>query len=200
MSADATRPTFEGMSFALRILALSAFCAVFAASCGGGGVGTVMGGEPISLVALKNAGQASAAAKSGRFEFSLEMSLPGADKPFAFTGEGAFDATSQRTAFTIDMSSFAGLLGGLFSGTAGSGAAPDWNNPKGWKIDAVQDGSVVYVKFPAIADQLPAGASWVKTNAKQARGGSLEQSRLQQLTGSDPRNTLDFLRAVSGEI
>jgi hypothetical protein len=54
MSANVSQPTFDGMSFALPILTLASLCAVFAIGCGGGGIGTVVSGEPISLVALKN--------------------------------------------------------------------------------------------------------------------------------------------------
>jgi hypothetical protein len=63
----------------------------------------------------------------------------------------------------------------------------------------VQDGSIAYVRLPAIADQLPAGTSWVKTNTRHPRG-SVDLDQFHQLTGSDPRNTLDLLRAVSGEV
>jgi hypothetical protein len=59
---------------------------------------------------------------------------------------------------------------------------------------------MAYVRLPAIADQLPAGTSWVKTNTRHPRGESLDLDQFRQLTGSDPRNTLDLLRAASGEI
>jgi hypothetical protein len=70
--------------------AFAALCSVAVlAGCGGGA--SVTGGEPISFEQLSQAARTSADASSGRFSFSLEMGLPGADKPFAFAGEGAFD-------------------------------------------------------------------------------------------------------------
>ena len=130
----------------------------------------------------------------------MEMTFPGADEPFSFTGDGAFDTTANRASLTIDMSSFASLLGGLFAGAAGAGG-PELDDPDAWKIEAVQDGFVMYMRFPAVADQLPAGKSWVRMDLRQAgsaQGIDLEQ--LQRFTSNDPREILDYLRAVSGEI
>ena len=49
-------------------------------------------------------------------------SFPGADEPFALSGEGAFDEPSERASFAVDMSSFAQLLGGFFAALAGPNA------------------------------------------------------------------------------
>lgn len=163
------------------------------AGCGGGG-GTVTSGEAISLGELSEAAQASAGASSGRFAFSLEMSVPGAGAPFAFTGEGSVDAATERrrSPSTCRRSQSSG---GLFAGTGGTDA-PDLDDPDAWRIDAVEDGSVTYVRLPAIADHLPARKSWVKTEEGQAAGGTgLDFGQFQQFTGNDPREALDFLEA-----
>ncbi len=179
--------------------ALLALVAALAAGCGGGG-SSVATAEPISFGELAQAATASADATTGRFAFSMEMTFPGADEPFAFTGDGAFDATANRASLTIDMSSFASLLGGLFPGAAGAGG-PDLDDPDAWKIEAVQDGFVMYMRFAAVANQLPAGKSWVRLDLRKAgstQGIDLEQ--LQRFTNSGPREMLDYLRAVSGGI
>jgi len=184
-----------------RLAALAVFLALvaaLAAGCGGGG--TVVAGEPITFGELARAATTSADATTGRFGFSMEMTFPGADEPFSFTGDGAFDTSASRASLTIDMSSFASLLGAFFPGAAGAGG-PDLDDPDAWKIEAVQDGFVMYMRFPAVADQLPAGKSWVRMDLRQAgsaQGIDLEQ--LQRFTSNDPREILDYLRAVSGEI
>jgi len=195
MSAPKGRPTIEKMARPSRLAALAAFLALvaaLAAGCGGGG--TVATGEPISFRELAQAATTSADATTGRFGFSMEMTFPGADEPFSLTGDGAFDATANRASLTIDMSSFASMLGELFAGAAGAGG-PDLDDPDAWKIEAVQDGFVMYMRFPAGADHLPTGKSWVRMdlrNTGSAQGIDLDD--LQQFTNSGPREILDYLR------
>jgi len=133
----------------------------------------------------------------------MTMSFPGAEEPFAFTGEGAFDAKSERASFTVDMSSFASLLGGLFAGMAGSSAgtgSPDFDDPSRWRIEAVQDGTVSYVRFPALQDQLPSGKSWIRTDGRDVAGQGFDFTQFEQFTSNDPRRLLDLLQAASGDI
>jgi len=190
------------MSLALRVSTFAGLLALFAAGCGGGGAGAVATGEPISFQELADSATSSAGATSGRFGFSMELSMPGVDTPFELSGEGAFDVASERASFTIDMSSFASLLGGLFAGMAGPDAAnaPDFDDPNAWKIEAVQDGTVSYVRFPALDDQLPSGKSWIRTDTRSTAGQGLDFTQFEQFTSNDPRKMLEFLNAVSGEI
>jgi hypothetical protein len=191
------------MRHRLLAFALAAVCAFAIAGCGGGDTGgTAVAGEPISLQELARSASSSADARSGRFAFSMNMTFPGLAEPFAFSGEGAFDTTSDRASITMDMSSLANLLGGLFAGMAGSstGNTPDFDDPSAWKIEAVQDGTVSYMRFPALASQLPSGKSWVRTDANDAAGQGVDLTQFEQFTSNDPREVLDFLKAASGEI
>jgi hypothetical protein len=182
----------------LRFAMLAALLAGVVAGCGGGG--PAVAGEPISLAELADAATTSADAATGRFEFSLEMIFPGSEEPFGFSGAGAFDTTADRASLSFDMSAFAGMLGGLFAGVAGSDA-PDLGDPDAWRIDTVQDGLVMYMRFPAVADQLPGGKPWVRMELGSAgKAQGFDFSQLEQLTSNDPRKILDYLRAVSGEI
>lgn len=189
------------MSLRLGACSIAALAALSLAGCGGGdGGSSAVDGAPISFEALTSSASTSADAASARFVFDMSMSFPGADEPFAFTGEGAFDTTSGRATLAIDMSSFAGLLGGLFSGVGGQGGL-DLGNPDDWKIEVVQDGLVMYMRFPALAEKMPSGTSWVKMDLRKmgsAQGLDLEQ--LQQFTNSGPRVMLDYLQAVAGKI
>jgi hypothetical protein len=162
------------------------------------------GGEPISFEQLSQAATSSAGSTSARFAFDMTMATPGSHKPLGFSGAGAFDATTDRASLTFDMSSFAALLRGFFEGFGGTGTTtdmPDFDNPDLWKIDVVQDGLVMYLRFPAIADQLPDGATWVRVDAgKTASVQGFDFEGLEQFPGTNPRKLLEYLRAVSGDV
>jgi hypothetical protein len=187
-------PTFGGMARLRRLLAVLALVGAVAVLGGCGGAGTL---ESVTLDELTQAAAASAEAPSGRFDLSLEMTYPVLATPFRFTGQGAYDTEADRSAFTFDLSAIARLFGGL---SGGGGAGLDLS-PDAWRIEAIQDGKVVYMSFPAIADQLPAGKTWVRVDAeKTAKAAGVDLSDLEQFTGADPRTLLDFLKGVSGEI
>ena len=191
-------PTTPGMA---RLAVLLAVLAALVAGCGGGDAGTPSAGpgEPVDVRQLARAASTSAEASSGRFSFALEASMPGAEETFSFSGEGAFDVASERASFSVDMSSFAALLGGLLTGLgAAAGAdAPDFDEPDGWRIDAIRDGSTRYVRFPALAGKLPEGKAWIRSE-DGAAASDLEG--LGQLTEVDPRELLEILREVSGDV
>jgi hypothetical protein len=200
----AARPTSAVMT-TLRLCGASllAACALVASGCGGGTSGAEVAGEPISFEQLAASASTSAEATSGRFSFDMSMTFPGADEPFALSGEGAFDVGSERASFAVDMSSLAKLLGGFVAGlgaAAGSGELPDFDDPDGWKIQVVQDGDVGYVRFPAIDDQLPEGKTWVRGSAGDVKAGGLDFEELESFTRSDPREVLEALRGLSGSV
>jgi hypothetical protein len=168
----------------------------------GGGSGTSVTGEPISFTQLSQAASTSADVSSGRFGFSMEMTMPGTTETFAFSGAGAFDTESNRSEFTFDFSSFAKLLGGLLTGLgAPAEGAPDFNDPSAWQIDAIQDGETMYMRFPALDSELPKGKSWVRMEAgAEAQAQGFDLSQFQPFTGDDRSKMLDVLQAASGEV
>ena len=100
------------------------------------------------------------------------------------------------------MSSFAKLLGGFVAGLGGAKASglPDFDDPAGWKIDVVQDGTVGYVRFPALDGQLPAGKTWIRGDADGPSTSGFDFGELEQFAKSDPRDVLGALRAVTSEV
>jgi len=195
------RPTSTMMSLRLCGACLLAVLALVAAGCGGSTSPTA-GLEPISCEQLAQSASTSADATSGRFSFDLSLTFPGADEPFAFSGEGAFDEPSGRASFAVDMSSFAKLLGGFVAGLGGANASglPDFDDPAGWRIDVVQDGTVGYVRFPALDGQLPAGKTWIRGDADGPSTSGFDFGELEQFAKSDPRDVLGALRAVTSEV
>jgi hypothetical protein len=182
---------------------LLAACALVAVGCGGGASsGVDVAGEPISFEQLSASASTSAGARSGRFSFDLSFTFAGADEPLALSGEGAFDTASKRASFSVDMSSLAKLLGGFVAGFPGADKSelPDFDDPAGWKVEIVQDGDVGYVRLPAIDGQLPEGKTWVRGTAGDIKAGGFDFKELDSFTQNDPRDVLDALRGLSGEI
>lgn len=179
-------------------IALATVLAALAAGCGGGG--TALVASPLNAQTLSESARSSAAESSARFSFVMSMTAPGFGGELGFTGDGAFDRTSDRATMSFDMSSFAQLLGAGLGALGGTGA-PDFGDPDAWKIDILQDGQIVYIRFPLVAERLPGGKAWVKIDAAQAartQGFDLEQ--LRQITENDPRDVLQFLEAVAGDV
>ena len=201
MSGVLSRPTSPLMALRLcgATLLLSAF---LVAGCGGGDSTSAVTGEPISFEQLAASASTSAEATSGRFSFDASFTLAGADEPFALSGEGAFDTASKRASFSVDMSSLAKLLGGFVAGFPGADKSdlPDFDDPAGWKLETVQDGDVGYVRLPAIDDQLPDGKTWVRGATGDVKAGGFDFKELDSFTQNDPRDVLDALRGVSGDI
>jgi hypothetical protein len=190
----------------LRLLlsSLLAVCALAVTACGGSNSsGVEATGDPISFRQLAQSASTSAEAETGRFSFDLSFTFPGADEPFALSGEGAFDTANERASFAVDMSSLAKLLGGFvsgFGGAAGAADLPDFDDPDGWKIEVVQDGDVGYLRLPAIDDRLPAGKTWVRGTAGDVKAGGFSFKELDSFTQNDPRDVLAALRDVSGDV
>lgn len=177
----------------MRRLALLCFGLLFALAAAG-----CAGSESAAPVpALENFSQvasATRAADSGRFELDLSMSMAG--QKLSMGGTGSFDRATDATQMTLDMSSFAKTLGAL----GGGSAPPGFDDPANWKLDAVQQGKVVYLRFPLLASQLN-GAEWVKLDlGKLAALSGTPLGQFGSFGAGDPREILDALRSVAGSI
>ncbi len=179
---------------------LTALAALVAAGCGSGG-----GGDSalpaVELTSFAAAADASAASESARFELTISTSLPGLADGLSFGASGAFDSRANRAQFDVDLSSLVELIGSLGAAFGGTATGDLSTDPDDWRLEAIQDGGVLYIRFPLIADQLPNGKTWVK--------GDLEQLAAQAGTGldqfgsfaeTDPRDAFAYLKAVSGGI
>jgi hypothetical protein len=174
--------------------------AALVAGCGSEAGGPVSAGEPISFEQLASSAQASADAQSGRFAFAFALSAPDQADSFSFSlsGEGAFDVAAERASLSVDMPSFLELPSGPFPGATGQGGVPGLDGPDGWRIHVVRDGSATYVRFPAVAGELPAGKTWVREDGTGS-GSVLGFGDLDELTKVDPRRLLELLRGA-GEV
>lgn len=176
--------------------AVAAAAALVVAGCGNTGTSVA----PPQLTSFNLVAKASSDTDTGRFDLKLGLSVPGVESSFGFSASGGFDTPARRAQLTFDMSALAKLLKGLGSSFGATrGTIP--SDPGAWKLDVIQDGTTVYVRLPAIADQLPAGKTWVKGDASElssAAAGRLGQ--FGSFAGADPRDIFGYLKAVSGKI
>jgi hypothetical protein len=169
-SVKALRPSF--LLAALASVALLAGC----------------GGAPEPLDPLALAAETTADAGSARFEMEIEVAAQG--QTFAATAAGAVDNATQRLAMSMDLSS----LGQAFGAPAGSSAGD-------LSMDMILDGTVAYMRFPLLTRLVANGKPWLKLDLVElAKRGDFDLGQLQSLSDNDPRRTLDYLRAVAGEI
>lgn len=201
MSPLTSSPTTHLRNVRLGCAAVLAVLAIAVVGCGGGK--TTEGMNPaISADQLVSSAETSAATTSGRFSFDLSARFPGADGPLSLSGRGAFDSSSKRASIAFDMSSLAKVLGGFFAGLAGPDAKglPDFDDPDGWKVQVIRDGNVSYVRLPALDAELPKGKSWIRGDERATAASGFDVHDLERLSAGDPRDVLDALRAVTGEV
>ena len=196
--ADRAPPMHTSSMIALRpralLAALVALLAVAAAGCGGSTVAVP------ELTSLTSVAQKSSAADSAKFDLKVELTLPGTDKALSLGVDGGFDTPAKRSHLTADLSSLAELFASLGSSFGGT-VKGDLGSPEDWKLEAIQDGDTVYIRFPLMAKDLPDGKTWIKGDAEdlsRANGGQMSQ--FGSFAGTDARDVFGLLKAVSGSI
>ena len=158
----------------LPVVAAVAALAAVGAVLLGGGKDTV----PLSTVAKA----AEATNSAGGFKLTIDgtYDVPGAGQKLPMKGSGALDPQRKRGRLTFES---AGAIGG------------------GGKIEQIFEGDVIYMRTPAAAQQLGAKKPWLRVDVKQAgQALGIDPARLGQLGSNDPRQMLDQIRAVSGEV
>lgn len=176
------------------VAALLVVIGLVASGCGGSQVAIP------ELASLTQVAKASASSDAAQFALTVELRMPGADQALSFRAEGGFDTPSRRARVSVDLSSFVELTK-QFGSVLGGSATGDLGDSEDWKLDAIMDGDVVYLRFPLIADQLPDGKTWVKGDAKDfSHSDAAGLDQFGSLAGIDPRDVFGLLEAVSGSI
>ena len=177
----------------LAFLSSSALAALALAGC------TASSAAP-EIDDLTQVADASASADTASFELTLEQEL--GSQSFSVSAGGAFDTAHDRARLALDLSSIAELFSSFGSAF---GAKPDdleeLGAPAKWKVEAIQDGTRFYVSSPLFASALPAGKTWVSGDLEKiGRQHGVDIGQVGAFGKSDPRDMLDVLRAVSGDL
>lgn len=182
----------------IRALAALTALALLAAGCGGA---SATAPAP-ALTDLTSVASASSRTESASFELTLASSF--GEQDLTIGASGAFDSAEDRARLTFDMSALAELLGGF---GAAFGAQPGdlegFDDPEKWQLEALQDGRIVYLRFPLIASELPEGKEWIKVDVDalaQLKGVELDLEQLGSFGATDPLSILEALEAVSGPL
>ena len=164
--------------------------AVVAAGCGSADRAALPALSDLTLVA-----NTTDRVDSARFEMAMKMEIPGFGGEFSFDAAGAFDTPAKTGEISVDLGSFATMLGGFAQAFGGSG--DDLPDADDWKLDVRLDDTVMYLRFPLLENDLPEGKSWVKVDLTTPGGASLDQMRT-FTDSSDPRKMLPYLRSLAG--
>jgi outer membrane lipoprotein-sorting protein len=138
-------------------------------ACGGGGTSSSSELKLSPTAYVKQAAQKSSAASSVHMKLKGSVTVPGGQS-VVLSGDGGF--VKHDGSFRLDFN--AGGLGG--------------------SIDAVIQGTQLYVRSPLFADALPKGKTWLKLDlSKQASAQGLD---LTKLAAQDPAQTLARLSSL----
>ena len=160
-----------------RALLLLALPLVVLTACGGA--------DTLSIDAVAQAADKTAAQKSAKFDMSMQMTVPGVEEPVRLFATGAVDYVNEAARVDMDFGELAGAMG-----QSGGGEM---------KMSAIFDAPMMYMKLPAAAMQ-GGGAPptpWVSIDLTKATGVDLGQ--LSQLS-QNPADQLEMLRAASDSV
>ncbi|MEA2473574.1 MAG: hypothetical protein QOE06_1489 [Thermoleophilaceae bacterium] len=138
------------------------------------------GPDTVPLSTVANAAEATN--DSGGFKLTIDgrYILPGNGRALPMKGSGALDPQHRRGHLVFNQ---AGALGG------------------GGTIEQIFQGDVIYMKTPAAAAQFGAKKPWLRVDVKQAgQALGIDPSRLGQMGGNDPRQMLNQIRSVTGDV
>lgn len=176
-SAPRANGSRRGLLTGVGVLALVAVAlGVVLATRGGGG-------RAESVLAA--AASRTEAQKSARFELTMRSDA----LPTAFTVRGAIDFTHQTSRVEADMSALAGL--------GDTGIAP-----ADARVEAIVQGTSVYVKTGALAALAGTGKSWLKIDSSKLPAGAAGSfgGSLPSGVGTDPDAMLALLREQADEV
>ena len=166
----------------MRKLALTAALAALMlplAGCGGSS------GVSADLSSVAQAAEKTQDAGTARFELSFDATgIPGQSGAAGFTARGAVDYEHQRSQMTMDLGSLGALLGETAKG-------------QDLSLEAIVDGTTVYLRFPLLSQLVGQGKPWLKLDAeKVAEAAGKDLGELGQISQGDPSQALAYLKAA----
>ncbi len=158
--------------------------AAFVAGCGseGGDGGSGANGAEAQDTVVQAASRTTEAG-TYRSSFALHLDFLG-EAAIDITGDGAFQTDPLLGSMTLDMSE------------AGRAARQDLGT-----AELLFDGTILYMRFPALVQALPDVGPWIKFDLERfASDRGLELGQLSQLSQSDPSQTLQYLRGAGDDV
>lgn len=146
-------------------------------ACGGSGTSS----NPLGAIVLA----AEKTQEAGSARVWMDMEMDGPTGASTTTGEGVFDMAAEQGQMTMEMD-----MVDAPAGTPGLGTT-----------EAVFDGTVMYMKIPGLSAQLPGSKPWLSVDLQQVgEEVGVDMGALIQAGGSDPTQSLQYLRGASGDV
>ena len=137
------------------------------------------GKDTVSLETVAQAAEATNGAGGFKVEVNGGIESDGRDVPLK--ARGTLDAGGRKGRLTFDSAGLPGMAGG-------------------GQIEQIIDGDTLYMKMPALTQQLQSKQEWLRIDYSEiGKELGIDLSTLGQ-SGNDPRQMLAQLKAVSGEI
>lgn len=160
---------------------LLAALALVAGACGGGG------SNQSAADAIAAASTNTTEAGSARVSVASKTTIPeamaaGGPSSIEFGGEGIVDYENQIGQMTMDMSDMGGAPG----------------TPQLGEMKMIFEGTMIYMQFDLLAQQLPQGKSWVRFDlATIGEEMGVDMSQFTQFSNNDPTAALEYLKGAT---
>lgn len=144
-------------------------------ACGSSSVKSTI--DPVAVAAEK-----TVATKTARFSMTMTERVSALPSPMVMTAEGAENFVTRQASMSMDLSALAAAAGGRL------GSASDW------KVEAVGDGLVTYMRAPFLQAMLNVDKPWLKIDLEEA--GKMAGFNVASLTSYGPNQSnlyLDYL-------
>jgi hypothetical protein len=134
--------------------------------------------DPVAVAAKK-----TAAANTVRFSMTMTEQASIFPAPITITADGTMDYATQQATMSMDMSQMASIGGSALG------------SPSDWKMDAVMDGLVMYMKAPFLTRLLKTDRPWLKFDMESlAKQQGYDLSSLMSYDPSEVTRYVDYLR------
>jgi hypothetical protein len=154
-------------------------------------------GDPLGAIA--EAADRTTKAQALRFEEHGKLAMPDLGIVSDYTGHGEMDMRGERSVAHGD---YTALYDAFRKKAAAEGVEPsELGRREEWQMDAVFDGSTIYIKFPMMVKN-PGGKPWRKFDIEgAARAAGVDPTVIEESMGADdPTQMLRYLRVASDDV
>jgi hypothetical protein len=143
------------------------------------------GAEDLSPSSIAQAADTTVATSAMKLRIDQTMTIPGIG-PMQMGGDGAIDIRHQRSRFTLRITKAPGAAAGAFGDA--------------FRTDVITDHFDVYTRTPQLSALLGSGKRWLKIDlAEISKSAGIDLGAMAQ-PNQDPSQSLQQLKAVSGEV
>lgn len=140
--------------------------------------------DPIAAAAENTSAQ-----KTMHFSMTMTEKMSLLPAPVTMTAEGDDNLSEQKVSMSMDMSQMASL------------SSAQLGSPSDWKVDAVMDGLVMYMRFPFLTKELKLDKPWLKMDLESSgKKMGVDLSSMMNNSPDQVTQYLDYLRGAKGTL